>query len=159
MNHLTNSGIFENTNHQQSAGPESDHPWFSDRSAGVLVGDLANSDDSSEHGIWTIVRTPLGVDVHAGQRAAVQILHCPHATNAIEITDGDNLVDCELTPGEPETERVLKLLTQAICREGAPAMIRIDADAGIDVDQLRGLCDDFDIELLPIIRERSEFGG
>ena len=147
MNHPSTSGIFENTNHQQSARPESDHPWFSNRSAGVLVGDLAGSDGSSEHGIWTIARTPLGVDVHAGQRAAVQILHCPHATNALEITDGDNLVDCELTPGEPETERVLKLLTQAICREGAPVVIRIDADAGIDVDRVREVCDDFEIAL------------
>ena len=151
MKHPSNSDNFENTNDQQSAGPDSDRPWFSDRSGGVLAGDLAGSDSSSEHGIWTIARTPLGVDVHAGQRAAVHIFHCPDVTNAIEITNGDNLVDCELTPGEPETERVLKLLTQAICREGAPVLIRIDADAGIDVDQLRGLCDDFDIELLLII--------
>ena len=147
MNHPSNSDNFENTNDQQSAGPESDRPWFSDRSGGVLVGDLAGSGGSSEHGIWTIARTPLGVDVHAGQRAAVQILHCPHATNAIEITDGDNLVDCELTPGEPETERVVKLLTQAICREGAPVLIRIDADAGIDVDRVREVCEDFGIAL------------
>lgn len=151
MNNASNSDFFENTNHQQSDGPESDHLWPNGRANRVLVGDLAGSDGSSEHAIWTMARTPLGMDVRAGQSATAQIFHCPHATIAIEITDGDNLVDCELTRGQPDTERVLKLLTQSICREGAPAMIRIDSDAGIDVDRLRGLCDDFDIALLHII--------
>ncbi len=146
MNPTRNSGPADDANTEASTASE---PWYRDESGGLTVGDLAGSADPPDHEFWSIVRTRLGVDVHAGHRAAVRIVHCPRSLNAIEITtEGGMVVDCELVLGEPDTERVLSLLTQAICRRGAPVLIRIRADAGVNVDRLRDVCDDFEIALL-----------
>ena len=146
MNPTRNSGPTDDAKTEASSANE---PWYRSESGGMTAGDLAGAADSPDHEFWSIVRTRLGVDVRAGHRASVRILHCPRSLNAIEITTEEGaVVECELVLGEPETERMLSLLTQAICRGGAPALIRIRADVGINVDRLRDVCDDFEIALL-----------